>query len=155
MRVSDYIVKALEVAGINTSFAVTGGFAMHLNDSFGKSKVFSNYYHHHEQACGYAALGYSRMKNIPALYRQLQGLEQQTPFHRVLMHIRIVFRFYLSADKSSPSIRYERSMQRLLTSYATMHFQIATLLAWFQALLNIVMKSPVSTKSRKSFELQS
>jgi acetolactate synthase-1/2/3 large subunit len=74
MRVSDYIVKALEVAGINTSFAVTGGFAMHLNDSFGKSKIFSNYYHHHEQACGYAALGYSRMKNIPSVVSTTAGV---------------------------------------------------------------------------------
>lgn len=73
-RVSDYIVKALEVAGINTSFAVTGGFAMHLNDSFGKSHVFTNYYNHHEQACGYAALGYTKTSNNPSVVCTTSGV---------------------------------------------------------------------------------
>lgn len=73
IRVSDYIVKALERAGINTSFSVTGGFAMHLNDSFGKSS-FTNYYQHHEQACGYAAIGYSRINNKPSVVSTTAGV---------------------------------------------------------------------------------
>ena len=59
-RVSDIIIKYLECQHINTLFTLTGGFAMHLNDSFGRSSKFDIYYHHHEQACGYAALGYSK-----------------------------------------------------------------------------------------------
>jgi len=74
IRVSDYIVKALEAAGINTSFAITGGFAMHLNDSFGKSCIFRTYYNHHEQACGYAALGYTKTANIPSVVCTTSGI---------------------------------------------------------------------------------
>ena len=36
--------------GVDTVFMVTGGGAMHLNDSFAKSPDFSVYYFHHEQA---------------------------------------------------------------------------------------------------------
>jgi len=73
MRVSDYVIKVLEGVFINTSFSVTGGFAMHLNDSFGKSKVFKNYYNHHEQACGYAALGYTKTTTIPSVVCSTSG----------------------------------------------------------------------------------
>ena len=38
MKLSDYIVKRLEQYGVRHAFMVTGGGAMHLNDSFGKSK---------------------------------------------------------------------------------------------------------------------
>lgn len=72
-RVSDYIVKSLESIGITTSFSLTGGFAMHLNDSFGKSS-FKIYYHHHEQACGYAALGYSKTSNKPSVVCTTSGI---------------------------------------------------------------------------------
>jgi acetolactate synthase I/II/III large subunit len=74
LRVSDFIVKSLESVGIDTTFTLTGGFAMHLNDSFGRSPVFSNYYHHHEQACGFAALGYSKAKNKPCVVSTTAGV---------------------------------------------------------------------------------
>ena len=63
VKVSDYIINFLEKNNINTVFSITGGFAMHLNDSFGKNKNFNIYYQHHEQACGYAAVGYSKTNN--------------------------------------------------------------------------------------------
>jgi len=71
--VSDYIVKILEAHGIDTMFGLTGGFAMHLNDSFGKSR-FKTYYNHHEQACGYAALGYTKTKNVPSVVCTTSGI---------------------------------------------------------------------------------
>ena len=43
----DFLIKN----NINTIFTITGGFAMHLNDSFGRNDNFNIYYQHHEQAC--------------------------------------------------------------------------------------------------------
>ena len=74
IRVSDYIVKVLESIGMDTAFSLAGGFAMHLNDSFGKSSVFTTYYQHHEQACGYAALGYTKTKNVPSVVCTTSGV---------------------------------------------------------------------------------
>ena len=70
MRVSDYIVDFLYRKKINMLFTVTGGFAMNLNDSFGifqrKNKDFEIFYQHHEQAAGYSAIGYSKLKSQPS-----------------------------------------------------------------------------------------
>lgn len=66
MRVSDYIANVLESEGIHTLFSITGGFAMHLNDSFGNNKALHVYYNHHEQSCGYAAVGYSKTNYKPS-----------------------------------------------------------------------------------------
>ena len=38
MKLSDYVVSYLENKGVSHVFGVTGGGAMHLNDSLGKSK---------------------------------------------------------------------------------------------------------------------
>ena len=40
IRVSDFIVKFLEKKGIKNVFGDTGGGAMYINDSFGKSKKY-------------------------------------------------------------------------------------------------------------------
>ena len=66
MKVSDYICKYLSLKDVDTCFSVTGGGAMHLNDSFGHSEDFSVIYNHHEQACAIAAEGYARVKLKPA-----------------------------------------------------------------------------------------
>jgi acetolactate synthase-1/2/3 large subunit len=73
IKVSDYITNFLEKNNINTVFSITGGFAMHLNDSFGKGK-FDVYYQHHEQACGYAALGYTKTNNKPSVVCTTSGI---------------------------------------------------------------------------------
>lgn len=59
IKVSDYIAQRLrEHYGIKDMFMVSGGGAMHLNDSFGK---YMNYICcHNEQACSIAAEGYAR-----------------------------------------------------------------------------------------------
>ena len=62
MKLSDYIVKRLEQYGVRHAFLVTGGGAMHLNDSFGKSKKIKLIFNHHEQASAIAAEGYARTK---------------------------------------------------------------------------------------------
>jgi len=73
IKVSDYITQFLEQNNINTLFTITGGFAMHLNDSFGRGK-FNTYYQHHEQACGYAAVGYGKITNKPSIVCTTSGV---------------------------------------------------------------------------------
>ena len=67
LKVSDYIVNFFYKNGIDTLFTITGGFAMHLNDSFGKHSNYNIYYQHHEQACGYSAIGYSKSNSKPVI----------------------------------------------------------------------------------------
>lgn len=74
MKVSDYIVSFFESKDIDTLFTITGGFAMHLNDSFGNSKLFKIYYQHHEQACGYASVGYTKTSNRPSIVCTTAGV---------------------------------------------------------------------------------
>jgi len=67
IKVSDYIVNFLYKNNIDTLFSITGGFAMHLNDSFGKHGKYNIIYQHHEQACGYSATGYSKTNSKPCV----------------------------------------------------------------------------------------
>jgi acetolactate synthase-1/2/3 large subunit len=67
VKVSDYIVDFFNNNGIDTLFTITGGFAMHLNDSFGKHGNYNIYYQHHEQACGYSAIGFSKTNSTPCI----------------------------------------------------------------------------------------
>lgn len=65
-KVSDYIADCIAEWGIRDVFTVTGGGAMHMNDSFGHHKKLHCTYQHHEQACAMAAEAYARMDNRPA-----------------------------------------------------------------------------------------
>lgn len=60
MKLSDYLVKKLERYGVRHAFMVTGGGAMHLDDSFGQSKQIKLIFNHNEQASAVAAEGYAR-----------------------------------------------------------------------------------------------
>lgn len=61
MKLSDYVVRFVE--GVtDTVFLVSGGGAMHLVDSVGRSGLQAICCHH-EQACATAAEGYARMRN--------------------------------------------------------------------------------------------
>lgn len=60
IKLSDYLVKKLESYGVRHVFMVTGGGAMHLNDSFGQSKKIKRIFNHHEQGSAIAAEGYAR-----------------------------------------------------------------------------------------------
>jgi acetolactate synthase-1/2/3 large subunit len=67
IKVSDYIAGFFLDKGVDTCFSVTGGGAMHLNDSFGHHPNYRIIYNHHEQASAMAAEGYTRIANKPAL----------------------------------------------------------------------------------------
>lgn len=63
IKLSDYVVSFLKDKGVKHIFMVTGGGAMHLNDSIGKEKSMKFICNHHEQACAMAAESYARIKN--------------------------------------------------------------------------------------------
>ena len=63
VKVSDYIANFLADAGLRDVFMITGGGAMHMNDSFGQHPDLRKTFFHHEQACAIAADGYYRINN--------------------------------------------------------------------------------------------
>ncbi len=65
MKVSDFVTTFLLSKGVLKCFSVTGGFAMHLNDSLGE--VLDVTYTHGEQPAGYAALGWSSYEHTPSV----------------------------------------------------------------------------------------
>ena len=72
IKLSDYIAKRLsEVYGVTNLFMVSGGGAMHLNDSFGKYIPYIC--NHNEQACAIAAEGYARINQELAVVNVTTG----------------------------------------------------------------------------------
>jgi len=71
IKVTDYIAKKLKEYGVECVFMVTGGGAMHLNDSLGRELNYIN--NHHEQACAIAAEGYARTANRLAVVNVTTG----------------------------------------------------------------------------------
>lgn len=72
IKVSDYIAKRLkEIYNVKNVFMVSGGGAMHLNDSFGKYIPYIC--NHHEQACAIAAEGYARVNQELAVVNVTTG----------------------------------------------------------------------------------
>lgn len=66
IKLSDFIAEFLYQYGLREVFMLTGGGAMHLNDSFGKHTGFNKVCNHHEQASAMAAESYARLTgNIP------------------------------------------------------------------------------------------
>jgi len=63
IKLSDYLVQTLVNKGVRTVFMLTGGAAMHLNDSVGKEKKIKYVCTHHEQSAAMAAESYARVKN--------------------------------------------------------------------------------------------
>lgn len=61
IKVSEYIAKFLANNNITQIFLVSGGGAMHLNDSLGNYPGLNYFCNHHEQACAIAAEGYARV----------------------------------------------------------------------------------------------
>ncbi len=61
IKVSDLVAEILAKHGIEHVFMVTGGGAMHLNNSFGKHPKLKYVCCHHEQACAMAAESYARL----------------------------------------------------------------------------------------------
>lgn len=72
MKLSDYIFDRLRAWGAGHVFLVTGGGAMHLNDSLGTSGLAYTCMHH-EQAAAMAAEGYARITGAPAVVSVTTG----------------------------------------------------------------------------------
>ena len=71
IKLSDSIAKRLKDYGVDLFFMVSGGGAMHLNDSLGHNiKYIAN---HHEQACSIAAEGYARVNQKLAVVNVTTG----------------------------------------------------------------------------------
>src|SRR5512140_3581962 len=73
IKLSDYIASRLADGCVRHVFLVTGGGAMHLNDSFGKESRIQYVCMHHEQAVAMAAEGYARITNTPGVINVTTG----------------------------------------------------------------------------------
>ena len=73
IKVSDFIAQRVVDHGISHVFMVTGGGAMHLNDSFGKNPDLKYICFHHEQACAMAAESYARLTGKIAVVNVTSG----------------------------------------------------------------------------------
>jgi len=120
VKVSDYIINFLEKNEINTLFSITGGFAMHLNDSFGINKNFQIYYQHHEQACGYSAIGHSKSTSKPVVVCTTAGVAATNAISPCLIaHQDSLPILFISGQvKSTESIRKINTDQMKLRHYA-------------------------------------
>lgn len=95
IKVSDYIAEFLVKNGISYVFTVTGGGAMHLNDSLGHKKGLYCIYNHHEQACSIAAESYARIHNKIATVCVTTGPGGTNAITGV---VRRLFRFYSNVN---------------------------------------------------------
>jgi acetolactate synthase-1/2/3 large subunit len=120
IKVSDYIVDFFYKNGIDTLFTITGGFAMHLNDSFGKYEKYNIYYQHHEQACGYAATGYSKSNSKPVIVCTTAGCAATNTISPCLVaHQDSLPILFISGQvKSSESIKAINTENMKLRHYA-------------------------------------
>jgi acetolactate synthase I/II/III large subunit len=73
MKLSDYIVGQFAEWGVRHIFLVTGGGAMHLNDSIGKETRIQYVCNHHEQASAMAAEAYARISGQPGVVNVTTG----------------------------------------------------------------------------------
>ena len=73
MKLSDYVVERLADWGVRHIFLVTGGGAMHLNDSIGKELRIQYICNHHEQASAMAAEAYARISGLPGVVNVTTG----------------------------------------------------------------------------------
>ena len=72
MKLSDYVIGQLREWGVRHVFLITGGGAMHLNDSIGTSGL-RYLCTHHEQSAAMAAEGYARITRMPGILNVTTG----------------------------------------------------------------------------------
>ncbi|MDP8229913.1 MAG: thiamine pyrophosphate-binding protein [Candidatus Gorgyraea atricola] len=63
IKLSDYVIDFLVQKGIMDIFMIAGGGIIHLVDSVGRNKNIKYFCNYNEQAVGYCAEGYARLKN--------------------------------------------------------------------------------------------
>ena len=73
MKLSDYIMQRLADWGVGHIFLLTGGGAMHLNDSIGRQSRIRYVCTHHEQAAAIAAEAYARILGTPGIVNVTTG----------------------------------------------------------------------------------
>lgn len=120
VKVSDFITNFLIKNGLHTVFTITGGFAMHLNDSFGKNPDFDIYYQHHEQACGYSATGFTKTNSKPCIVCTTAGCAATNAISPCLVaHQDSLPILFISGQvKSNETIRSVNTEQMKLRHYA-------------------------------------
>jgi acetolactate synthase-1/2/3 large subunit len=62
IKVSDYLARRVAGLGVTHVFLISGGGAMHLDDSFGRRDDLTIVCNHHEQACAMGVEGYARVR---------------------------------------------------------------------------------------------
>ena len=62
MKVSDYVIEFIAKLGVDKVFCVTGGGAMHLNNSLGENGQLEGVFMLHEQGASVAAEAYARIR---------------------------------------------------------------------------------------------
>ncbi|HMD72101.1 MAG TPA: thiamine pyrophosphate-binding protein [Bryobacteraceae bacterium] len=73
IKLSDYIARRLADWGVRDVFLISGGGAMHLNDSFGGEPRIRYWCNHHEQASAMAAECYARVTGRTAVLNVTTG----------------------------------------------------------------------------------
>ena len=62
MKISDYIMDFIASLGVKEVFCVTGGGAMHMNNSLGQHEILKGVFMLHEQGASIAAESYARIR---------------------------------------------------------------------------------------------
>lgn len=73
MKASDFIASFLKINGIGVVYEMIGGMTAHLIDSIYRIDGISIVSLHHEQAAGFAAEGFGRIKGIPGVALATSG----------------------------------------------------------------------------------
>ena len=73
IKITDYIANFLVKKNMHNIFGITGGGAMHLNDSFAKNKKLKFIFFHHEQSASMAAESFYRKKQSPCVLHTTSG----------------------------------------------------------------------------------
>ena len=99
MKVSDYIIDFIASLGVKNIFCVTGGGAMHMNNSLGSSEKVKGVFMLHEQGASIAAERYPRINEgygdfLPA--RHVVRVEEHTVRHR--LGLRVAPRTHVAED---------------------------------------------------------
>lgn len=73
VKLSDWVAQRVVELGVRQVFMLTGGGAMHLNQSLGNHKDLNCTFNHHEQACAISAESYYRFNNRLAVLNVTSG----------------------------------------------------------------------------------